>query len=237
MDGDRTSLQNLRRQVEAVNGIHLTGAPRTLLLDAPALLSSGGGVQAPLAAKLDVLARHEGMQVVVLSRHAKELEAALPDVPRLRVTGSAEELQIDGPVLAVLGERVALPPETFAWYVGPGEAREPFHACRREGSDATNEILALFGTALVQERAARPVGTPGRSPRSGPRSTPCVWCSDATLVAWGPITLSEPHCRTGRTVICALSWSTGGRRRSPSRSTGRRGSRAGRRHLPGRRPR
>jgi hypothetical protein len=93
------------------------------------------------------------MRLVVLSAHGDAVKEALPDVPHLVVTPSIQDVATEGSVLAIMVEHGPLPPHAFAWYVGPGRAHPPFHATRHTGVSATDEILALFGTALVQERA------------------------------------------------------------------------------------
>lgn len=150
---DPAEVSSLVRQVDVVGHIRLAGAPQTLLLDTWALLSPEGHVQPSLAAKVRALAQHEGMRLVVLSGHGDAVKEALPDLPHLVVASSAQDVAMEGSVLAIMVEHGPLPPHAHAWYVGPGRARSPFHATRHTGVSGTDEILGLFGTALVQERA------------------------------------------------------------------------------------
>lgn len=166
-----TETRRLQQEVGTVNGIHLTGAPRTLLLDAGALFSPAGHAPPSLSAKLEVLARQEGMRVALLSDHAGSGHAELSGIPGLSRLSSIQDLHPDGPTLAMLGEQRPLPPHVYAWYVGEGNAPPPLHPTRHSGPQATDEILALFGTALVQERAGlafRAAGAGEEIPREAP---------------------------------------------------------------------
>lgn len=146
-------MKDLCHDVDEVRGMRLTGAPQTILLDETALFAPDGEVPSSLRRKLRVLTEDEGMQVVVLSTHADAVKQRLPDVANLVIASSVESHSWHGIFLAIVGDHTPLPPHAYAWYVGPGDVRAPFHATRLRGSEATDEILGLFGTAKVQERA------------------------------------------------------------------------------------
>lgn len=168
---DPAAPPQLQHDVDAVSSIRLLGAPQTLLFDDSALFSSEGEIPLSLCRKLQVLSRHEGVRVAVISGNADLVRRALPDVPHLLIVSSIHDVEWDGPSLAILGEPVPLPPHAYAWYVGQGSAPASFHPTRREGAAATDEILALFGTAEVQERAGlafRAAGAGKDMPREAP---------------------------------------------------------------------
>lgn len=149
-----TAVRLLHRHVDVVSNIRLAGAPQTLLVDEWALLSSEGNIPASLLTKLQVLALHEGMRVVVISAHRDALSEALCSVLHPTIAPSIQEVRVDSPSLAILAKHVTLPPHVYAWYVGTDSPGTSFHATRHTGARATDEILSLLGTAEVQERAA-----------------------------------------------------------------------------------
>lgn len=145
-------MNHLHHDIDQVRGIRLSGAPETFLFDETALFAPDGDVPAPLLRKLRVLTEDEGMQVVVLSRQPEIVKQRVP-LANLVIVPSIEGRAMHGPSLAFLAAISPLPPHAYAWYVGAGDVGPPFHATRFLGSKATNEILGLFGTALLQERA------------------------------------------------------------------------------------
>jgi hypothetical protein len=146
-------LDHLRGEVGRVSAIRLWGAPRTLIVGEWALHSPEGDVSAGVLGKIQVLARDEGMRVVVLSAHADALDADLSGIPHLEIVPSPEGLEIEGPAMGIVEKPYSLPPNVCAWYVGSGAPPPAFHASRRLSGAGANEILSLYGTALVQERA------------------------------------------------------------------------------------
>jgi hypothetical protein len=145
-------VNRLHHDIDQVRGIRLTGAPETILFDETALFAPDGDVSMPLLGKLRVLIEDEGMQVVVLSRHPETVKQRVP-LANLVIVPSIEGHAIHGPLLAIVASTMPLPPHAYAWYVGAGDVTPPFHATGFLGSEAANEILGLFGTALLQERA------------------------------------------------------------------------------------
>ena len=160
----------LQQQVHTVDSIRLIGSPAVLILDPPATRSPDGAIPPGLLAKLQVLATAGNLRVIVLSAE----QNCQPDtqlVPDLSVIPPDRAATIPGPALAIVTESVALPPNTIAWYVGSDSAPPSFHRTRFNNAVATNSILGLYGTALVQERAGiafRAAGAGKAIPKDAP---------------------------------------------------------------------
>jgi glucoamylase len=154
--------------VEQVENITLTGAARLFVLDAAAIWSPGGDDAAEaILRKLNLLARQNSVRVLVRSvqdRQAAALQAVLP-VDRLVLERSASGVDLRG-LLSEQGVSAAecfamlaapgaspVPEACTAFYVGQGAAPAHTHPTRLPGAHATDFILALYGTALAQERA------------------------------------------------------------------------------------
>jgi hypothetical protein len=140
----------------------LQGEPRLLVLDAGALLADDTPAEAVLR-KLALLAESEQSQVVIrgadssVQQHLAKLE------PRLqpRYAPAAEPL---AHLLAELGvpaseaiffltEAAPPPSGSHAFYVGSGNPPPGAVALRVAGARGTDALLALYGTALIQEKA------------------------------------------------------------------------------------
>lgn len=170
-NGSSASTTHLSQEVETVSAIRLQGAPRVLLLDEGAILSPDGDTSPSLLAKLHVLSQSQGMRIVVLSVHTEPVREALTGIAHLEIVRSTDGLSLDAPTMAILARAVTLPTHVFAWYVGTESPSPGFHTSRHTGWKATDQILALFGTALVQERAGiafRAAGAGKEMPRQSP---------------------------------------------------------------------
>jgi glucoamylase len=146
----------------------LTGLPRVLAVDAAAVWGKESDDQLveAIVIKLSLLARQNALRILVRGvdpRQAEVLERAVPVehlMLELRTAGSEELGPLPGPStgvdrsLAVLAlVSTGIPDGCTAFYVGEGEPPAGTRATLLKGAQATDAILALYGTALVQERS------------------------------------------------------------------------------------
>jgi glucoamylase len=154
--------------VARVYATMLTGLPRVVAVDAAAIWGreSDDQLVEGIVSKLSLLARQNTLRILVRGadpRQAEVLERGIPVehlMLELRTEGSEELGPLPGPStgvdrsLAVLAlASTGIPEGCTAFYVGDGAPPAGTHATRLRGAQATNAILALYGTALVQERA------------------------------------------------------------------------------------
>lgn len=161
MDGRQAT----ETRVARVRGMRLRGAVTLFIIEGAAVEESPGAERG-VARKLGILARQNEARVVacgmrpgqrtVLEREVPpdQLEVVDADLP-LDVTaviqraGSAPDACLA--ILSAPGARI--PDGCHAFHVGPGDPPANAIASQRPGVAAANEILALYGTALAQERA------------------------------------------------------------------------------------
>jgi glucoamylase len=163
--------------------VPFVGAPRLLVVDAEAVWGTDSDMPIDILRQLGLLARQEGMRVVALGAQERQQQALSDAVPtdQLVLVPGAARARLDAVLheqgappdasLAILAmPEIAVPMGCYAFFVGPGEA--PAHACatRLGGPAATERILALYGTALVQERA----GFAFRAASAGERAAPTL---------------------------------------------------------------
>ncbi|HEY7356124.1 MAG TPA: glycoside hydrolase family 15 protein, partial [Ktedonobacterales bacterium] len=144
---------------------HLQGEPRLFVLDAGALLQDHTPADAALR-KLALLAESEQAQIVVRGDHAlfAVLEARLaalrlrlrlydapPDEPPERLL---ERLGVPArEAIFFLAAPTPAPSDSHAFYMGTGTAPAGAMVSRLPGPRGTDALLALYGTALIQEKA------------------------------------------------------------------------------------
>jgi glucoamylase len=152
--------------VKRAADITLTDAPRLIVLDAGAIWDSESELAARIVEKLGILAAHENLRIAVRGLQPSQramLERATPH-DQLVLGADAGPVDLDNLLseqhatsqecIAILwapGARV--PSGCMAFYCGHGNAPAHAHPTRMRGSRATDHILALYGTALIQERA------------------------------------------------------------------------------------
>jgi hypothetical protein len=144
----------------------LVGAPRLFVADAGAIWGENPAMAAGIVRKLGLLAQQEDARVVVRGVQAEQRQmlvgAIAPD--RLVVEEGASPADVGAlaaragvPTSACLAllamPNATLPQGCTAFYVGPGAPSANAHATRLAGPAAAEDILALYGTALAQERA------------------------------------------------------------------------------------
>ncbi len=148
------------------HAMRLHGEPRLFVLDAGALLDDGK-LHTEALRKLALLAESELAQVALRGadsamqqRLAQTLTAqglrlpinyVAPDEPLDTIPG-----QIGVPAreaIFFLTEPISPPAGSHAFYVGAGEPPAGAVAARLPGAQGTDALLALYGTALIQEKA------------------------------------------------------------------------------------
>jgi hypothetical protein len=146
----------------------LQGEPRLFVLDDGALLDGEMLPDEAVLRKLALLADSEGARVVVRGwrdaarqRLVEEHVAALR--PRLRVQYTPpdepperwlERLGVPAcEVVFFLADAMPAPSDSHAFYVGSGASPAGAVASRVPGPRGTDALLALYGTALIQEKA------------------------------------------------------------------------------------
>lgn len=156
--------------VERVTSITLTGAPSLIVLDAGAIWEGDDGTTDAVAdavadgitRALGVLARQGSAHIVVRGARAEQratLERVIPtDQLELGAGPGPADLSAHGATgrecLAIFATPDARVPDGgVTFYCGPGAPPAHTTPTRLAGPTATASILALYGTALVQERA------------------------------------------------------------------------------------
>ncbi len=155
--------------VRQVLAITLTNAPRLLVCDALAIWGEADVPHAManrIVRELAILAQQQRLFVAVRGASAAQhatLQHAIPgDQLAFRTEPDAADLYrllaergLPGDacmaILAIAGTQI--PDGSTAFYVGAGSAPAPLLATSSSGPPATEAILALYGTALAQERA------------------------------------------------------------------------------------
>jgi hypothetical protein len=167
--------------------MRLIGAPRLFILDAGAV-AEGERLHNGVVNKLAMLAKSEGVQVVIggasnsLRRQLEQSGVVWPPTPALQVLPAGQSVS-PGEVLAqasipasecliVLAHSDAAPPPgSHAFYVGRGVPASGAIATRLSGPAGTDALLALYGTALIQEKSGlefRATSQGGSPPTSAP---------------------------------------------------------------------
>jgi glucoamylase len=154
--------------VERVYATMLTGVPRVFAVDAAAIWGkeSDDQLATAIVTKMSLLAQQNAMRMMVRGvdpRQAEILERAIPTaylLLELRTEGLDALGPLPGPStgidrsIAVLAlPSTGIPDSCMAFYVGDGDSPPGSHATHIKGAQATDVILTLYGTALVQERA------------------------------------------------------------------------------------
>lgn len=159
--------QETEALVRRVQGMRLRGAVALFVVEGGAIEAgpSAGGARGG-ARNLGILARQNAALVVVCGVDPAQRDALARAVPPelLEFADGARPIDVTaviqragvapGACLAVLampGARV--PDGCHAFYAGPGDPPANAVATRQPGAAAANAILALYGTALAQERA------------------------------------------------------------------------------------
>jgi hypothetical protein len=157
----------LSQQLPGRHAIKLEGEPRLFVLDADAL---AGGEQPDerVLRKLALLAESEGAEVVIrgvsagLRERLEALTRAWRWRPQLVQSGGEGVLShtlgragvSPEEALLILSDGTEPPPAgSRAFYVGSGAAPAGAVASRLPGPRGTDALLALYGTALIQEKA------------------------------------------------------------------------------------
>ncbi len=167
------------------HAIILVGEPRLYVLDAGAVAERDMPHTGVLR-KLALLAENEGAQVVIrgvgadLRQRLEQHEATSQFRPQLLPAGQMEPLGdliaqarfSPGECLSFLSEDTNEPPQgSYAFYVGYGTSPAGAMASRSRGPAGTDALLALYGTALIQEKAGlafRAASQGGGPPSSAP---------------------------------------------------------------------
>lgn len=166
--------QDTRSEAERVAHIQLEGAPLLFVLDAGAIWggqstdadTTAGSIIRKLRLLVQREPRPDQARVVVRGADASQRQALAKALPsgHLVVDQRAGPVRLEellreqgvppGACLAALAEPGAtVPPGCLAFSLGPGEPPDNAHAPRHVGPAATDAVLALYGTALAQERA------------------------------------------------------------------------------------
>jgi glucoamylase len=147
--------------------ITLSGEPRLYVLDASAVAEADVPHTGVLG-KLAALAESEGAQVAIrgvsdgLRQRLEQYEKARQFRPQLLPAGQARPLGdlvaqarvSPGESLFFLTEPGGGPPQgSYAFYVGAGTPPAGAVASRVRGPAGTDALLALYGTAVIQEKA------------------------------------------------------------------------------------
>ncbi len=147
---------------------HLHGEPRLFVLDAGALLEDGARPSDAVLRKLALLAESEQARARVVVRGDQSVQHVLDE--RLAALGLRLPLHAAPPdePLERLLERMGVPAreaiffllssspapaESHAFYVGSEPLPRGVIASRLPGPRGTDALLALYGTALIQEKA------------------------------------------------------------------------------------
>ena len=148
------------------HAMRLEGAPHLFVLDAGAV-AAGDTPDGAVLTKLALLCESERIQVLVrgvgegLRQHLEHIQAARQFHFQALPAGQDEPL---GDLLARVGvpshecllflaEHVPVPAGSHAFYVGTGAPPAGAVASRVPGPGGTGVLLALYGTALIQEKA------------------------------------------------------------------------------------
>lgn len=152
-------------QVARVQAMRLRGAVTLFVVEGGAV-EDEPGAERGIARKLGILARQNEARVVAYGMGLRPRDALAREVPSGRLEFAESVLPLDvtacieragvaaGACLALLttpGARI--PAGCHAVYLGSGDAPDHAVASRLPGAEGANMVLALYGTALVQERA------------------------------------------------------------------------------------
>ncbi len=179
----------IARAIERVYAMKLTGLPRVLVLDAAAIWDGVDDDEfaTAIVEKVRLLAAQDALHVIVLGIdpwQAEVLEQAIPHeyltlARRNGEEGAPQQLPeqaISAPasvaVLAAPG--IVIPDGCTAFYVAEGEAPPRASTTHLRGAQATDSLLTLYGTALMQERAGiafRAISEGKSIPQAAPTST------------------------------------------------------------------
>lgn len=183
--------KRLQDEVRRVSSIRLEGAPRTVLLEAGAVIVPGGQIPASLLAKMSALAITEQVLFIVLTA-SEPLPSALLSVPNLIARRlPPEALAPDAIVIAC--ESGLLAGYSYTWHVGSGPAPNGMHPCRLKGAAGTEAILALYSAGLIQERAGAAFRAAGRG-----QDVPNAYSYDRNSILGG-ISVAVAPPRAGET--------------------------------------
>jgi hypothetical protein len=154
--------------VERVYAMALTSLPRVVVVDAAAIWDRqrDEALGRSILAKLGLLAQQHAMRVVVRGVEpwqAEQLEQALPrDLLTMESRADGRDVSSVLPqedtaavtsVALLAHADTTVPDRCTAFFIGEGNAPRGAHPTRKKGAAATESILALYGTALTQERA------------------------------------------------------------------------------------
>jgi glucoamylase len=158
--------RHVPESVKQVTEMVITDQPWLFVLDAPAIWGGDDRIAGDIIRELALLAEHEGTRIVVRGVDDVRRQQLAEQVPADHLIVGSRTGPVDLPgllneqhaapkdCLAILtGNGASAPEGCLAFFAGEGAPPAHTHGTRERTPAATNAILALYGTALAQDRA------------------------------------------------------------------------------------